>query len=118
MKVGLFTVVKSGISAPVISIFSNARPSTELIVTSNTGIDAFLDPFTVRMFLLAWRWGDSLNCRTASIEMKFLPEPVSRYAQNVLPLILSGTIAGKDFSSEDGEYPFNIALWFSRLLFS
>ena len=35
---------------------------------------------------------------------------MSRYAQNVVPQIFSGTMAGRDFSSTDGVYPLRVAL--------
>ena len=35
---------------------------------------------------------------------------MSRYAQNVIPLIFSGSITGSDFSLNEGVLPFNTAL--------
>ena len=51
------------------------------------------------------RTGGRLSFLAASLEMKFLPDPVSKYAQNTSPLTLTGIIAGSVVSSVTVVYP-------------
>ena len=93
---GLFTVEKSGFLEPVTSSFSFAFPPRELIVMLYTGNDCFLVPLTVKMCLVSYLIGWRPSFLTASLDMKSLPEPVSRCTQTVSPCISTGTIGGSD----------------------
>ena len=108
--VGLLIVVKSTILLPVTSSFSLAFPSTELIAISKMGIDCFFVPFTVTMWRDSCLTGFRPSLLITSLETKFLPDPVSRYAQNVSPFIFTGMMAGNDLSSLVGVYPFSIGI--------
>ena len=83
VREGLLIVVKSASLLPASSIFSTAFPSTELIATSKMGIDCFDVPFTVMTYHVSWRVGFSPNLFAASLEMKFLPDPVRQPISNL-----------------------------------
>ena len=57
----------------------------------------------MRISLTLRRSALRFNLVAASLVTKFLPAPVSRYAQNVSPLIFTGIMAGNDHSSAEGE---------------
>ena len=82
---GLSTVVKSDILILVISILSLDIPSSESMAISQIGNNCFLVPFTVTRCLVSCRTGLRFNLLTASFDMKSLPAPVAKWAQNVCP---------------------------------
>lgn len=96
-------VVKSAIFAPLTSIRSLAFPSITSMVRSKVGMDCLCVSLNVTIFRVSWRTGLNLSLLIASTEMKFLPDPVSKYAHSVFPSILTGMIAGS-VSSVDGVY--------------
>ena len=60
-------------------------------------MDCVLVPFTVTISRDSCV-GFNLNLFATSREIKFRPEPVSRYAHRVCPPMLMGIMAGRDFS--------------------
>lgn len=88
-------VVKSFNLDPVSSISSWVLTSNDSIVTSNIGIDCFVELLTVIISFSSCRAGLNFSLVAAALEMKFRPEPVSGNAQNTSPFNLTGTIAGR-----------------------
>ena len=103
---------------PVSSTNLLSFPSTDSIVTLKIGIDCFFFvPVTVKMWCVWCPLGFNYKLSIASLETNFLPEPLSKYAQNVVPFIFIEIIAGRDFSSFDGENLVNIFPLFRSSLF-
>ena len=105
----LFKVVKLCIIDPVISHACTCFPSIDSISTEYIGNDCYFMPFTVTICLTSWHNGDSLNFLVALLDIKFLPEQVSRYVQSISPCILTGMMAGNDSSASKGVCPVRTA---------
>ena len=100
LKSGLVIVVKSLMFAPVTSISSDALLSTDFTTILYIGSACFFVPLTVMMFFISCLIGFNLSILMASVEIKFLLDPVSKNAHNVSSFDTTGIIGGSVSSGE------------------
>ena len=80
---------------------SDALLSVDFTTILYIGSACFFVPLTVIIFLVSCLTGFNLSILIASVEIKFLPDPVSKNAHNVSPFDTTGIIGG-NVSSGDG----------------
>ena len=83
------------------SISSDVLLSTDFTTTLYIGSACFFVPLMVIIFFVSCLIGFNLSILMASVEIKFLPDPVSKNAHNVSSFDTIGSIGG-NVSSGDG----------------